>query len=210
MAIPSPVAPGGLVVRSQSDAAPPVATSVACASIVRRSVTTPAQRSPGRDRAHRLSFGDANARVREHAVDEHAKDLLAGGGACDVEHAAARVPAFEPRLGVERHAQLAEIGNPGGRLPDELADGALAAEAAPGPHRVLRVQLRAVVGSRGRGHATLGEVAGGRAKRPLGQQQHLRLVADAQRGVEARDAAADDGEIAAGSWLDRHCASFSL
>ena len=117
------MAPGGFVVRSQSDAAPPVATSVARASIVRRSVTTPA----AGDRAHGLPFGDANARVLEHAVDEHAEDLLAGGGACDVEHAAARVPAFEPRLGIERHAQLGEIGNPGRRLPDELADGALAA-----------------------------------------------------------------------------------
>ncbi len=148
--------------------------------------------------------------MREHAVDEHAEDLLAGGGTCDVEHAAARVPAFEPRLGIERHAELGEIGNPGRRLPDELADGALAAQPTAGTHRVLRVQLGAIVRRRRRGHAALREVAGGRAQRPLGQQQHVRLVADAQRGVEARDAAADDGEIAAGSWLDRHCASFSL
>ena len=209
--MPSPVAPGGLVVRSQSDAAPPVATSVVRASITRRSVTTPAQRPPWRrDRAHRLALGDANTRVLEHAVDEHAEDLLAGGGSCDVEHAPPRVPAFEPRLRIERHPELTQVGHTCGCLLDERPDGALAAYAASGTHRVFRVQLGTVVGRRRRCHATLREVAGGRSQRPLGQQQHVRLVADAQRGVEARDAAADDGEIAAGGWLSSHCASFSL
>ena len=48
-----------------------------------------------------------------------------------------------------------------------------------------------------RGHAALREVAGGRAQRPLREQQHVRFVAHAERGVQAGDASADDGEIAA-------------
>ena len=55
----------------------------------------------------------------EDTVDEHPEDLLAGRGTRDVEHAAARVPAFEPRLGIERHTQVTEIGDPCRRLPDE-------------------------------------------------------------------------------------------
>ena len=120
------------------------------------------------------------------------------------------MPALEARLGIERHAEVAQVGNPRGRLPDERPDGALAAQPPAGAHGVLRVQLGAVVRPRRRGHAALREVAGGRAQRALGEQQHVRLVADAQRGVQAGDAAADDGEIAAGDRLGSHSGSFSL
>ena len=120
------------------------------------------------------------------------------------------MPSFEPRLGIESHTQVTQVGNSRGCLPHELADGALAAQPTACTQGVLRVQLGAIVRRRRRCHAALREVAGRRAERPLGEQQHFRLVADAQRGVEARDAAADDGEIAAGCWLGRHCASFSL
>ena len=87
--MPSPVAPGGFVVRSQSEAA-------ACgdqrrprldrAPLGQDTGTAPFRR---RDRSHRLAFCDANARVLEHPVDQHAEDLLAGGGTGDVEHATA-------------------------------------------------------------------------------------------------------------------------
>ncbi len=103
------------------------------------------------------------------------------------------MPAFEPRLGIELHAEVAEVGHARGSLPDERPDGALAGQAAPGAHRVLRVQLRAVVGRDRRGHTALREVAGGRAQRALREEQHVRFVTDAQRGVQAGDASADDG-----------------
>ena len=77
----------------------------------------------------------------EHAIDEHAKDLLAGRGTGDVQHAAPRVAAFEPRFGIERHAELREVGNACGRFRHELAHGALAAQPAARAKRVLRVQL---------------------------------------------------------------------
>ena len=146
----------------------------------------------------------------EHAVDEHAEDLLAGRRAGDVEHAAARVSAFEPGLGIERHAEVVEVGDPCGRLPHQRPDGALAAKAATGAHRVLRVQLGAVAVTRRRGHAALREIAGGRAQRPLREQQHVRFVTHAQRGVQAGDATADDGEIAAHDRVRSHSGSFSL
>ena len=67
-----------------------MATSVARASIV-APLGEDAGAAPSRrgDRSHGLALGDANARVLEHPVDQHAEDLLAGGGTGDVEHATA-------------------------------------------------------------------------------------------------------------------------
>ena len=71
------------------------------------------------------------------------------------------VPAFEPRLRIERHTEVAEIGHARGRLSDQRPDGALAAQAATCAHRVLRVQFGAIVIPSRRSHSALREVASG-------------------------------------------------
>ena len=143
MAMPSPVAPGGFVVRCQSDAAPPVATSVARASIVRRSVTTrsndlPRPRSRARSPLRRRECAGARARGRRARGGSPCRWRHRRRGARGAASAHLRAPARDrtARPAQPRSATLRR------RLPDQLADGALAAEAAPGAHRVLRVQLR--------------------------------------------------------------------
>ena len=145
-AIPSPTAPAGFVVRSQSAAAPPVESSVARAATARRSVTTPTQRSSSRQtREHPLALGDRDPRMREHALGELSRDAVAGRRAARVDDAAAAVAALEPEPVVELDAELDEIADARGRLVRQHRHGARPAETAAGAKRVLGVERRVVV-----------------------------------------------------------------
>src|SRR5581483_5010647 len=79
-----------------------------------------------------LALADADPRVREHALREHACDAGARRSAVRVQDAPPRMPALEPEAVVERHAELDEIGDASGRLVREHANRASPAEPPPG------------------------------------------------------------------------------
>ena len=195
--MPSPTAPAGLVVRSQSAAAPPVASSVARAEIAPPSVVTPTQREAVDQSPSACSPStDRDPRMVEHAFGERVRDLASGRRAAGVHDAGARVSAFEPEAGVELDSEIGEVGDARGGFVGEDGDGARAAEPAARRDRVLCVQSWIVVRPDRGGDATLREVARSRLDRALRQHDHVGLVGGAESGVEASDAAADDEEIA--------------
>ena len=204
-AIPSPTEPGGLVVRCQSAAAPPVASSVARAAIEPRSVIAPdaTVAGGGRARAVGLALDDTDARMREHALGEHARDAVSGRGAARMDDAPTAVAALEPEPLVELDAELDEIADARGRLHGQRVHRARAAEPPASTHGVLRMQLGRVVVSHRGCDAALGERAGRREQRSLRDEEDVRVARRAQRADEARDAAPDDEEV--GSILGARC-----
>ncbi len=122
--MPSPTAPGGFVVRLQSAAAPPVASSVArdrIGAAIGHDAEAAVTRTP--KLLHALTFGDLDPRVGEHALDEHSRDPVTGRGAARVDDASPTVAAFEPEVVVELDAELDEVANPRRRLSGERCDG---------------------------------------------------------------------------------------
>ena len=193
--MPSPTAPAGFVVRSQSAAAPPVESSVAAGGdlpAVGDDADAAVVVAP--HRGHPLALDDPDARVRERALGEHARHTVAGGGAARVHDPAAAVAAFEPEALVELHAELDEVADPRGRLLGQHRDGARPAEPAARAQRVLRVQRGVVVLPDRRRDAALGEEAVRPQERALREDEDVGLARRAQGGEEAGDSAAHDDE----------------
>ncbi len=193
--MPSPTAPAGFVVRSQSAAAPPVESRVARAATALRSVTTPTQRSVvAPDREHPLALGDLDARVVEDALCQLAGHAVSGGGAPRMDDSAAAVPAFEAEILVELDPELHEIADPRRRLVREHGHGARAAEATTRAQRVLGVQGWVVVLPDRGGDAALGEQARRGEERSLREDEDVALGRGAEGCEEPSDTAPDDDE----------------
>ena len=140
----------------------------------------------------RCALADRDARMLERARREHLGDAASGLRAAGVHDAAARVAALAAEALVELDAELDQVGDPRRRIARQLADRALAADAAAGAQGVLGVQARIVVLAERRGDAALGvEAVGGRELAPA-QHEHVGLVRRGQRGVETGDTCADD------------------
>ena len=148
--MPSPTAPAGLVVRSQSAAAPPVASRVARAEIAPPSVVTPTQRNPSTRARDASPSTNRDPRVVEDALGERVRDLRPVRRAARVHDTGARMSAFEPEAEVELDSQIGEVGDARGASLGEDGDGARAAEPAARRDRVLGVQSRIVVRRRPR------------------------------------------------------------
>ena len=127
--------------RSQSAAAPPVESSVARAATVRRSVTTPTQRSPSRQTEIIRSPSATVIRgCASDALGQLACDPVTGRGAASVHDTAPAVSSLEAEAVVELHPELDEIADSRRRLVGEHRHGARTTEATSGAKRVLGVK----------------------------------------------------------------------
>ena len=210
-AIPSPTAPAGLVVRSQSAAAPPVDEK----RRARRDHTAVGDDADAAlvvapDGQHPLAFGHGDPRMCEHALGELPRDTVAGGGSSSVDDAAAAVTALEAEAFVELDTELHEVADPCGCLVGQHGDGARPAEPAARSQRVLGMERRVVVLPHRGCDAALGEEARGREQRPLREDEDVALGRRAQCREEPwRRPAADDDERRARE-SSRLCARGSL
>ena len=198
---PEPNEPGGFVVRDQSAAAPPVASSVALAWIGSpplRRTTPPPSSSP----ADPFALEDLDQRMLGRGRRQRAQDPAAGRAPAGVDDAAAAVPALEAErevavaVGVELAAQVDQLADAGGRLVGEGDRGGALREAPAGLERVLEVNGGGVVDGERRGRAALGPVGGGLGERAGAHEGHARTFA---RGCQGREetgrAGADDDEV---------------
>ena len=129
------------------------------------------------------------------ALREDARDLASRLRAADAVHAPPRVAALEPELVVERHAEVGEVDDPRRRLLRQRAHGALAAEAAPGAQRVLRVELRRVVRTRSPRRRLPARASSTTSAPGPSRRAGRGLGGRAERSVEAGDAAAHDDQV---------------
>ena len=135
-----------------------------------------------------------------HARDERARDLGAGLVAVRVDDAVLRVRRLASQLqmagGIEIEVGAGDLQLAHARRPffDEHLHGGRVAERGAGGQRVAPMELRRIAGAERGGDAALR--VGGRAveERPLGDEHDVAVVGRAPRGVQPRDAAADDEE----------------
>ena len=93
----------------------------------------------------------------EHALGEHPRDPVSGGGASRMDDAAAGVSPLEAEVVVELDAELDEVADPGGRLSGQGRHRARAGEATSRAQGVLRMQGGCVVRADRGGDAALRE-----------------------------------------------------
>ena len=107
------------------------------------------------DREGPLGLGDGDARIGQDAVDEDLGDGTTRLGTRDMGDPPPGVATLQPEVVIERHAPLAQLGDPRRYLMDERLDRAQAAQSATSDQRVLDVQPQVVVRTLDRGHAAL-------------------------------------------------------
>ena len=164
--------------------------------------------SPGDPELEReLVLADLDARFGQHRVAEDACDPFPGRGAVNAENARVRMAPLEPKLVVEAHAQLDEVGDPRGCLLTENLDCARPTEPAARPDRVLGMKLRAVARPGRRGHPALREVARRSANRAFGQDQNTAVGSGGERTEEAGDASSHYDQVKAISRVHPRSAS---
>ena len=160
---PAPTAPRGLVVRSQSAAMPPVASTTARASSASGPPVARGARAARRSaprawpaRWPRAARAPRCARSWRRSADSVARDPPAGGRAAGVHDAPPRVAALEAerevavRSASKLDAELLEVAHARGRLLAQHAHRARARRVAAGGERVRGVLLgRVVVRQRG-------------------------------------------------------------
>ncbi len=161
----------------------------------------------------RSPSADGDPRMREHALDEHTRHPVAGRGATGMHDPSSAVTPLEPEVVVELDTELHEIADSRGRLGRQRGDRARAREPSPGPQRVVRVQRGRVVAPERRCDAALGQRAGRRTERSLGEHEDSSFGGRAESCEQAGNARAHDDEVehfgAAGSVSLAH-ASFRL
>ena len=165
----------------------------------------------GRRRRHRAPVGeDADAaasglpqlqdphvldemdpRVFADAVGQHGGDRLAGLGAAGVDDAAHRMAALAAEVGVERDAELDQVGDSRRCLLGQHLDGARTAKTPPRPEGVGRVERGRVALPHRGSDAPQGLPAVRRVDCRLGKQHHVGLGGCRQRSCQARDTAPD-------------------
>ena len=203
---PAPIAPQGLVVRRQSAAAPPVASTVAArgdrAAVGDHAVAALAV-APERQR--RGPLADLDPRLGVDHRRQLRGDLVAGLAAAGVDDAAARMASLEAErqpslvVEVEDDAARLQLADRRRRLVDQHLDRRGAAEAAAGGDRVGGVAVGRVVGLERRGEPALRPVAGALGERRAGDQADpAALLGGPQRRPQPGGAAADDDDVELG------------
>ena len=145
-----------------------------------------------------------------HALDQRARHLGAGLVAVRVHDAVRRVRGFAPelelsaRVEVELGARRLQLAHARGTLLDEHLDRGGVAQRCAGRERIPAVERRRISRAERRRDPSLGVRRRAVEQRALGEQQHVAVLRGAPRGVQARDAAADDEEAGAKSFGGGH------
>ena len=208
MAMPSPVATAGLVVRS---------IQLACAA-------GGEQDRAGRDEQHffeRLLADDGARRIvpswmiRSRVKAKSILDTLPVDRTLSTSTRMISRPGRialgmeDPALGVggflgkgELRTFLVELGAPEDQLPDagrpflhQRADCFAQAEPVAGLDRIVKVDRDLVLVGQDHGHAALGVLAAALRRRVLGHDQHIAVPRKLHGGPQPGDAAADDEEV---------------
>ena len=169
--MPSPTAPRGFVVRAQSAAAPPVASTVARPATNRLSVRTPRQRPSAVQRSTTRSPWTTEMPGWLRTRSERTFAMRRPVSAPPAWTTRGREwPPSRPSSMIELDAQVDEIGDPGRRLGGESGDSAWPTEAPPRFERVGSVLGRIVVLAQRGCDAALRQITGRRAQRPFRDQ----------------------------------------